>query len=52
MKRFATSVEHITGQELEVTTASESASSHVVEQELEDLRCKVEELSDEVRCYL
>lgn len=48
MKRFAASVVHITGQELEVKAASESASSTLVEQELESLRTKYEELSDEV----
>ena len=37
MKRFATSVQHITGQELEVRAASESPSE-VVEEELEALR--------------
>ncbi|KAJ6515515.1 hypothetical protein C8R45DRAFT_809608 [Mycena sanguinolenta] len=47
MKRFASSVVHITGQELEVRAASESASSTIVEQELESLRTKYEELSDE-----
>lgn len=48
MKRFAASVVHITGQDLEVKTVSESASSTIVEQELESLRTKYEELSDEV----
>ena len=47
MKRFAASVVHITGQELEVKAASESPSSTIVE-ELESLRTKYEELSDEV----
>ncbi|KAJ6583786.1 hypothetical protein B0H10DRAFT_2168123 [Mycena sp. CBHHK59/15] len=48
MKRFAASVVHITGQELEVTAVSENASSStIVEQELESLRTKYEELSDE-----
>ncbi len=46
MKRFVASVSHITGQELEVKAASES--DHIVEEELESLRTKVEELSDEV----
>ena len=46
MKRFATSVQHITGQELEVRAASESPSE-VVEEELEALRARVEELNDE-----
>ncbi|GLB34079.1 putative diaphanous FH3 domain contatinign protein [Lyophyllum shimeji] len=45
IKRFAASVQHITGQELEVKAASESDS--FIEQELEELRSKVEELSDE-----
>lgn len=48
MKRFASSVEHITGQELDVHPASRGDSLVVVEQELEELRAKVEELSDEV----
>lgn len=46
MKRFTASVQHITGQELEVKAAAEPMS--VVELELEALRTKVEELSDEV----
>jgi hypothetical protein len=50
MRRFAASVQHITGQELEVKAASDSDSMSIVEQELEELRAKVEELSDEVRC--
>jgi uncharacterized protein YdhG (YjbR/CyaY superfamily) len=45
MKRFAASVQYITGQELEVKAAE---SRDIVEQELEDLRSRVEELSDEV----
>jgi hypothetical protein len=52
MKRFAASVVHITGQELEVKAVSESAASTIVEQELESLRTKYEELSDEVRAML
>jgi diaphanous 1 len=48
MKRFAASVQHITGQELDVKAASDSDSINVVEEELETLRTKVEELSDEV----
>ena len=40
---------HITGQELEVRTVSEGVSRTIVEQELEALRAKYEELSDEVR---
>ncbi len=46
MKRFSASVHDITGQTLEVKSADEPLN--VVEQELEDLRTKVEELSDEV----
>lgn len=46
MNRFAASVQHITGQELEVRAASESPSE-VVEEELEALRARVEELNDE-----
>lgn len=49
MKRFAGSVQHITGQELEVLTGRDSDSLTIVEEELEDLRAKVDELSDEVR---
>ena len=49
MKRFAASVQHITGQGLEVLAESDSESMTVVELELEELRSKVEELSDEVR---
>lgn len=48
MTRFAASVVHITGQELEVKAVSDNASSTIVEQELESLRTKYEELSDEV----
>lgn len=48
MKRFTASVQHITGQELEVKAASDADSMTVVEEELETLRAKVEELSDEV----
>jgi diaphanous 1 len=48
MKRFGVSVQHITGQELEVRAMSETGSMNIVEQELEELRMKVEELSDEV----
>jgi hypothetical protein len=44
--RFAASVQHITGQELEVKAVSDSDT--VIEQELEALRSKVEELNDEV----
>jgi hypothetical protein len=49
MTRFAASVQHITGQELDVKAASDSDS--IVEQELEALRTKVEELSDEVSVH-
>ncbi|KAG6854352.1 hypothetical protein C0991_007857 [Blastosporella zonata] len=45
MKRFAASVQHITGQELDVKAVSNGDS--LVEQELEGLRNQVEELSDE-----
>jgi hypothetical protein len=48
MKRFANSVQHITGQELEVMSASDSDSMTVVEQEMEALRAQVDELSEEV----
>jgi hypothetical protein len=48
MKRFATSVQHITGQELEVKAAANNGPFGIVEQELEELRSKVEELSEEV----
>jgi hypothetical protein len=48
LKRFATSVQHITGQELDINDSSSQVSSHLVEEELESLRNKVEELSDEV----
>jgi len=46
LKRFAASVEHITGQEDKIETRPGSDSS--VEEELEALRSKVEQLSDEV----
>lgn len=48
MKRFAKSVQHITGQELDVKAASDGDSAHLVELEIEALRAKVNELSDEV----
>jgi diaphanous 1 len=48
LKRFATSVQHITGQELEVKAASDNNQLNIIEQELEALRTKVEELNDEV----
>ncbi|KAJ7167544.1 armadillo-type protein [Mycena filopes] len=47
MKRFTASVVHITGKELDVTAVSSNGSSSIVEQELEALRTKYEELSDE-----
>lgn len=43
-----TSVQHITGQELDVKAASDTNSRDIVEQELEELRSKVDELSEEV----
>lgn len=49
IKRFANSVQHITGQELEVRATSENDSATFVELEMEALRTKVNELSDEVR---
>lgn len=48
MKRFASSVQHITGQELEVKAASDRDSMTVVEQEMDALRTQVDELSEEV----
>ena len=48
MTRFAASVQYITGQELEVKAAQ---PTETVGQELEDLRSRVEELSDEVRLF-
>lgn len=50
LKRFAASVQHITGQEVEVKEARENASINIMEQELELLRAKVDELTDEVTC--
>jgi hypothetical protein len=41
-------VQDITGQELDVKAVTAGDSMTVVEQELEDLRAKVEELNDEV----
>ena len=46
MKRFTASVEHITGQELDVKPATESDAA--LEHELETLRAQVDDLSDEV----
>jgi diaphanous 1 len=48
MGHFATSIQHITGQELEVTAATGLESSNLVQEELEALRIKVDELSEEV----
>jgi len=48
LKRFATSVQHITGQEIEVKEASENGFIEIIEKELEMLRTKVDELTDEV----
>lgn len=47
IKRIAASVQHITGQELQIKSVSDADSGSVVE-EVEALRSKVEELSDEV----
>ncbi|KAH8830279.1 armadillo-type protein [Flagelloscypha sp. PMI_526] len=47
MKRFAHSVEPITGQEIEVRAASDEGSLNIVEQELEDLRNAFDSLSEE-----
>lgn len=52
LKRFSTSVQHITGQEIEVKEPGESDSRDTVVQELESLRIKVEELSDEVNPFI
>jgi len=51
LKRYATSVRHITGQEVEVKALGETSPSDIIEQELESLRLKVEELSDEVNTF-
>lgn len=48
MNRFAASVQYITGQELEVKAVD---SGDIVKQEIEDLRSRVEELSNEVRSF-
>lgn len=49
IKQFASSVKGITGQELDVKLAIDGADSNaIVEEELEVLRAKVDELSDEV----
>lgn len=52
LKRFSTSVQHITGQEIEVKEPGQSDSRDTVVQELESLRIKVEELSDEVNPFI
>lgn len=41
-------MQHITGQELDVKAASDDETNDIVQEELEALRTKVEELSDEV----
>ncbi|KAJ8462763.1 hypothetical protein ONZ45_g17814 [Pleurotus djamor] len=46
MKKFAASVQHITGQEIEVKAVSDAISVHVTE-EIETLRAQVEDLSEE-----
>jgi hypothetical protein len=45
LRRFAASVQHITGQEVEVESPTEGSS---LDEEIEALRTKVETLSDEV----
>lgn len=47
MKRFASSVQQITGQALDVTAKDQGHGSSI-EEELEALRAKVADLSDEV----
>lgn len=47
LKRFASSVQHITGQELDVRAVGDDSSRQVVEEELTTLRNQVEELSEE-----
>lgn len=49
LKRFATSVQHITGQQLEIKAASDGVAMSIFEEEVESLRTKVDELSEEVR---
>lgn len=46
LKRFAASVQHITGQEVEVQTPTERLS--LVDDEIEALHTRVEKLNDEV----
>lgn len=48
VKQFADSVRHITGQNLEATLASDDRET-ILREELESLRTKVDELTDEVR---
>jgi hypothetical protein len=48
MKRFVSSVQHITGQRLEVVTEDQLAASDITA-ELESLRSKVDVLNNEVR---
>ena len=50
LKRFASSVQDITGQEIDVKVPGDRNSRQIVEEELEVLRLKVDELSDEVIC--
>jgi diaphanous 1 len=45
LRRFTASVQHITGQEVEVKSPTECVS---LDEEIEALRMKVEKLSDEV----
>lgn len=47
LKRFATSVQHITRQDIGVK--QETSSLEIVKQELEMLRAKVDQLTDEVK---
>ena len=42
-------MQHITGQQLEVKPASDSDAMSIFEEEVESLRTKVDELSEEVR---
>jgi hypothetical protein len=47
LKRFASSVQHITGRDVEVNAPNESTPNGIVAEELETLRNQVEELSEE-----
>ena len=47
MKRFISSVQHITGQSLDVVTEEQIAVPEIAE-ELESLRTRVDDLTDEV----